>query len=95
MGKKLPHTPNSKIKNTLRKLFLTSREHSAVLKRDGYCCCKCGIKQSKAKGREVKIEVHHRDGITNWDEMYTAIRKYLLIDPDGMETLCKECHKEE
>ena len=94
MGKRLPYTPNSKIKAALRQLWLRSREHSATLKRDGYTCQKCGKKQSRAKGREVFVEVHHKAGVTNWQEIYDVIRRCLLCDPDEMETLCKDCHKE-
>lgn len=76
-------------------MWLRSRERATILKEAGYCCNKCGIKQSKAKGKEVKVEVHHKDGILNWDEIYEAIRKNLLCDPDHLEVLCKECHNEE
>ena len=93
MGKKLPYTTNSRIKSVLRKLFMTSKEHSAVLKRDGYTCVECGVKKSAAKGREQKVEVHHRNGVNNWEDMYSAIRAELLCNPDEMETLCPECHK--
>jgi len=93
--KKLPHTPNSQIKSALRMLSLRSRERSSVLRRDNYSCVKCGKKQSKAKGKEVKVEVHHKDGITNWAELYKAIREFLLCNPDSMETLCGKCHSEE
>jgi 5-methylcytosine-specific restriction endonuclease McrA len=94
VGKRLPYTPNTKIKNALRMLFLRSRERAAAIKRDKYTCCRCGIKKSTAKGREVAVEVHHKAGVLNWDELYAVIRQYLLCDPDGMETLCKECHAE-
>lgn len=93
MGKKLPHTPNSQIRSALRKLFLRSRERAAVLKRDGYTCQKCGAKQSRAKGREVFVEVHHRGGVTNWEALFEAVREHLLCDPDKMETLCVDCHE--
>lgn len=93
MGKKLPHTPNSRIKSSLRQLFLRSRERAATVKRDNYSCVRCGVKQSKAKGKEIKVECHHKEGVLNWDEIYAVIRKYLLCDPENMETLCKECHK--
>lgn len=93
--KKLPNTPNSQIKSALRKLFLRSRERSARIKADGYTCQRCGVKQSRAKGREVYVEVHHLDGVCNWHEIYSAIRKHLLVSPDRMQTLCKECHREE
>lgn len=94
MGKRLPYTPNNKIKAALRQLFLRSRERAAAIKRDGYSCQICGIKQSKAKGREVKVEVHHINEI-EWHDIYEYIRKTLLVDPEDMETLCKDCHVKE
>ena len=93
MGKKLPYTPNSRIKSALRQLWLRSRERAAAIKRDEYRCQRCGGKQSKAKGREFKVEVHHKEGVENWQELYNSIRKNLLVDPEHLETLCKECHK--
>jgi predicted HNH restriction endonuclease len=95
MGKKLTYTPNSKIKAALRQLFLRSRERAAALKRDGYTCQKCGCKQSRARGREQKVEVHHKVGVMNWDALYRAVREYLLCNPEFLETLCPECHKKE
>jgi len=61
MGKRLPYTPNSKIKAAVRSLFLRSRERAEAKKRDGYACKRCGKKQSKAKGREVSVEVHDEE----------------------------------
>ena len=95
MGKRLPYTPNSKIKSSLRMLFLRSRERAAALKADGYTCCVCGSKQSKAKGKEVAVEVHHNQGVCNWDVIYDVIRDQLLCDPSNMRVLCKSCHKSE
>ncbi|MBI9081909.1 MAG: HNH endonuclease [Pseudodesulfovibrio sp.] len=95
MGKRKPETPRSKIKAALRMLFLRSRERAAALKAAGYCCERCGVKQSTAKGREVKVEVHHKDGVLNWDEIYLAVYDHMLCDPGKMEVLCKECHKKE
>ena len=95
MGKKLPYTPNSKIKAALRQLWLRSRERSQAIKRDQYTCQVCGAKQSVAKGREVKVEVHHTENVLNWDEIYRVIRKHLLCDPEKMQTLCKDCHDKE
>lgn len=94
MTKKLPYTPNSQIKSALRRLFLRSRERNNALKRDENRCQGCGAKASVAKGREVKVQVHHREPIENWGEMYGVIREYLLIDESGMITLCESCHKE-
>ena len=94
MGKKLPHTPTSQIKAALRQLWLRSRERAAAIKRDGYTCQTCGAKQSRAKGREVYVEIHHLLGI-KWKEIIEYIRKEILIDPEGLTTLCKECHKKE
>ena len=94
MGKRLPHTTNSTIRASLRRLFLRSRERAAALKRDKYTCLSCGKKQSRAKGKEVYVEVHHKEYVLNWDALFYAIREYLLCDPKFMEVLCKDCHKE-
>ena len=93
MGKKLPYTPNSRIKSALRQLWLRSRERAAAIKRDDYRCQRCRGKQSKAKGKEFKVEVHHLEGVENWAEIYRTVKKYLLVDPEYLETLCPECHK--
>jgi predicted HNH restriction endonuclease len=93
MGKRLPHTPSSQIRSALRKLWMRSRERAAALKRDGYSCQVCGIKQSRAKGREVYVEVHHVDGVHNWAALIEAVRDYLLCDSSMLQTLCEECHK--
>jgi len=94
MGKKLPYTPNSRIRASLRMLFLRSRERAAAIKRDKYTCRVCGVKQSKAKGREQKVECHHREGVLNWDKLFEAVRLYLLCDPKDLETLCEKCHRD-
>jgi len=95
MAKKLPHTPNSQIRSSLRQLFLRSRERASAIKRDKYTCQTCGAKQSKAKGRECKVEVHHLEHIVNWDKLFEAVREYLLCDPELLQVLCVECHKKE
>ena len=92
MGKKLAYTPNSRIKSALRQLWLRSRERAAALKRDGYRCS-CGKKQSRAKGKEVYIEVHHQEGILNWSDVYEFLRAGLLCGPEKLIVLCQECHK--
>ena len=95
MGKKLPYTTKAKLTSALRSLWLKSRERAAALKRDKYTCQCCGKKQSKAKGKEFKVEVHHINHIENWDEIYIASKRYLFCDPEYLQTLCKECHKKE
>lgn len=92
MGKKLQYTPNSRIRAALRQLFLRSRERASALKRDQYTCQCCNVKQSKAKGKEVFIEVHHKKGVLNWDKLFDAVREYLLCNPEELEVLCKSCH---
>ena len=94
MSKKLATTPRSRVKQALRQLFLRSRERVAALKRDKYTCVSCGGKQSKAKGKEFKVEVHHREGITNWEAVIDAVFEHLLCSPEKLETLCKSCHLE-
>jgi 5-methylcytosine-specific restriction endonuclease McrA len=93
MGKRLPTTPRSKVRAAIRQLFLRSRERAAAIKRDQYTCVVCGKKQSKAKGKEQKIECHHRNGIGNWDMVIDLIFKEILCSPDKLETLCPECHE--
>lgn len=94
MGKKLLSTPRSKVRAALRQLWLRSRERSAALKREGNCCQECGVKQSVAKGREVRLEVHHIDGINNWDEIIDKIYETILCDPKHLKVYCKDCHEE-
>lgn len=86
-------TPDSRIRSALRQIWLRSAERSAALKRDNYSCVKCGVKQSKAKDNEQKVEVHHERGVLNWNALISDIRHYLLCNPDFLETLCPECHK--
>jgi len=95
MVKKKPRTPNSQIRSALRRLWLRSRERAQALKDAEYSCLNCGVKQSKAKGREVKVEVHHERGILNWEELENTVREYLLCDPMYLEVLCKDCHDKE
>jgi predicted HNH restriction endonuclease len=85
-------TGRSQIVHTIRMLWLRSVERSEALKRTKYCCEKCGVKRSVAKGKEQKVEVHHKEGIGNWDAVVEVIRKEILCDPDNLEVLCPECH---
>ena len=94
MGKKSLYSTNTAIKSALHRLWLRSRERALRLKLDGYCCQRCGVKQSKAKGKEVSVQVHHIDGI-KWAEIIEYIRRELLVKPDQLCTLCKSCHDEE
>jgi hypothetical protein len=94
MGKRLLTTPKSRVKNALRQVWLRSRERAAAIKREEARCECCGAKQSVAKGREVKLEVHHKTGILNWDAILDAVYKYLLCDPGELQVLCKRCHDE-
>ena len=89
---KKPSTPRSQVRSALRRLWLRSRERAATLKRDGYKCVDCGVKQSRAKGREEYVEVDHLPGI-QWEQMIDYIFQHLLINPIGLDTVCKEHHK--
>ncbi len=91
-SRKLPYTPNSRIRSALRVLWLRSRERAACLKAHGNCCAECGIKQTAAKGREVKLDVHHSNGVGNWERIFQVIREELLCDPSHLVPLCEKCH---
>lgn len=88
----MERTPKNRIVSTIRRLWLTSRERAQALKNGGYACNSCGVKQSKAKGKEQKIEVHHKDGVLNWDEIVRVIQEQILCDPSKLECLCPKCH---
>ena len=96
MGKKLASTPRSRVRSALRQVFLRSRERAAVIKRDGNTCQTCFKKGSKAKGREVSIEVHHLDeGGVQWEKILDYVYRHLLVDPSRMECVCAACHHAE
>jgi len=94
VGKKLPGTPRSRVRAALRQVWLRSRERAAALKRETNHCERCGVKGSAAKGREVKLQVHHRDGI-DWDGVIDLVFERVLVDPSGLEVLCEDCHEKE
>ena len=95
MGRRLPYTPRSKVRSALRQLWLRSRERGAAVKRDKYTCQCCGRKQSRAKGFEFDVQVHHKERIGNWEKVIDFVYEYILCDPSKMQTLCKECHKKQ
>lgn len=88
-----PTTPRSQVRSALRRLWLRSRERATALKRDGYTCQDCGAKQSRAKGKVVKVEVDHLAGV-EWEKMIGYIYRHLLVDPNGLKTVCVPCHKD-
>ena len=89
-----PITPRSQIVHALRQLWLRSRERAECLKLAHYTCNKCGKKKSAKKGFEQKVEVHHKEGVCNWDIIVGMIRQELLCNPEMLEALCPECHGE-
>lgn len=95
MGKKLPYTPNSRINAALRTIWMRSRERSQAIKSTNGCCAICGVKQTAAKGREVKLVVHHAKHRPDWQKIYKVIRKELLRsdEVDDLWPLCLEDHK--
>ena len=94
MKRKSDITPNSRIKAALHKLWLQSRERAAAIRRDGYTCQHCGVKQSTAKAHPQKVVVHHLDGV-EWENILAYIRRHLLVEPRKLVTLCPDCHKRE
>ena len=61
------------------RLWLQSRERAAALKRENYTCECCSRKQSKAKGKEVYVEVHHINGI-RWNDVIAFIYQQILVN---------------
>jgi sarcosine oxidase delta subunit len=95
-GMRRPRTPRGVIRERLRKyLWLMSNERAYAVKRDHNTCQRCGAKGSVARGREVKIEVHHKSGKAGLDAAVTAIMDTLLPDPAELECVCYDCHKKE
>ena len=94
MSKKSLSTPRGRVRSAIRQLWLRSRERAAALKRDGYTCQHCGKKQSTAKGREQKVEVHHLNGI-EWENIIDYIFRHVLVNPKELETICPSCHSKE
>ena len=94
-SRKLPTTPRSRVRAALRQLYLRSRERAARLKLAGNCCERCKVKASKAKGREVGVQVHHKKGIAQWEKIIDLIFEQLLVDPSLLEVVCVDCHKAE
>jgi len=91
MGKRKPTTPRSRVKNALRQVWLRSRERAGALKLAHYTCKDCGKKQSTAKGKELKVQVHHRNGI-DWDGLVDLVFERLLQTPEDYDVLCEACH---
>ena len=91
MGAKKPWTPKSRVRNALRQLWLRSRERQACIKECDNTCVNCNRKGSVAKGREVKIQVHHVEPII-WEQVVELVYENLLNKEQVC--LCEKCHKE-
>lgn len=92
----MKRTTRSRIVSCLRQLWLRSPERAAAIKRDNYTCQirGCGKKQSRAKGREVYVQVHHKDGI-DWNGVADLIlASGLFCGSEKLITYCKEHHRE-
>lgn len=98
MKSKTPTPLRSRLRSALRMVWMRSPERAAALKRDNYTCQVpgCGKKQSKAKGREIKVEVHHIEGIFDWAEVLDFIGACgLFCNKNFLRTVCTDCHKKE
>jgi 5-methylcytosine-specific restriction endonuclease McrA len=92
--KRKESTPRRQVRAAIRKLWLRSRERASALKRDQYTCQVCGKKQSRKKGHEQKVEVHHLNGI-EWEKIIDYIFRHVLVDPKHLMTECPDCHAKE
>lgn len=91
--KKLDYTPSSKIVHAVRAMSMRSREFAEARKNTANSCCICGRKQSKAKGREVAIHIHHGTHRPIWERVVRAIRQEVLQTPGILWPICRECHE--
>ncbi len=90
--KKSLSTPRGRIRSCIRQMWLRSRERAAALKSTKYCCSECDIKQSTAKGKEVKVQVHHDPAIGDkWEYIIDYIIEHIL--ESNQYPLCRSCHK--
>ena len=80
------------IRNLRKYVWLRSKERSEKLKEYNYCCAKCKIKQTRRKGKEVVIDVHHIK-LINWDRILKVLYEELLHT--NTIPLCPSCHKRE
>ena len=55
----------------------------AVLRRDGFCCTRCGRSPSNRRG----LTVHHR-------ELVRSSEPAAWLDETNLESLCRGCHAE-
>jgi hypothetical protein len=76
--KKKPITPKSQITSALRMLWLRSRERREAIKLKQNTCEWCDTKGSVAKGKECKIEIHHKK-LINWKKILKIIYEELLV----------------
>ena len=85
-----PYTPNSRITGGFARTFTNSREHGEALKKTGHRCYQCGVKRSVAKGKEVKLYVHHIIPVNIKRVMEIYREEYL--QQNNLMPVCKECH---
>jgi 5-methylcytosine-specific restriction endonuclease McrA len=85
-------TSDLQIKAALHQLFLQSVERRRALSAAGHRCELCGVKASKAQGKKVSLQVHHRSGAVNWQALFAAVRAELLCNPAALQALCRGCH---
>ena len=95
MPKERPRrTPDAPLRSWLRRIWMKCNEKAYANKREGYCCEHCGAKNSRAKGKEVRVIIHHKK-LINWDKIFRVLRRELLVSPDQLTALCDDCHKAE
>ena len=75
----------------LRRGWLRSPERAEALKRTGYCCEICGVKQSTAKGKEQKIQVHHPNGV-DLTKCWEEAKAQMFVPADELIPVCPDCH---
>lgn len=91
-ARKGPPTPRSTIESALRRyIWLRCRERAEALRRAGYRCQGCGVKQSAARGQEVRLDVHHKNP-ADMKKAVDAVFEFVITSVDNLVPLCRGCH---
>lgn len=80
-----------KLISALRMIWLRSQERGDAIRSTDRRCVSCGVRESKAKGKEAKITVHHVKR-PDWERIVRVIKEELFSDIQWLWPICPDCH---